>query len=168
MVGVGNLSSGVGVGNLTWPTHGLLYVQTILQVLDHHLQAGQNMPLWCRQCPVINGYVHVSPPKKRSMWTPTTLKSWVWGKQKAYFNQMVSWWTKHWPHPINIRDTVTNVVPLCSIYQAPSYEHSLILLSPFSTLLAHSILLIVLEISRTDHLGNKYHIQKGKLMQKLG
>ena len=27
---------------------------------------------------------------------------------------MLSWWTKNWPHPINVWDTVTNVVPLCS------------------------------------------------------
>ncbi len=38
--------------------------------------------------------------------------------------QMLSWWTKNWRLPINIWDIVTNAVPLCSVYQAPSYEPS--------------------------------------------
>ena len=30
--------------------------------------------------------------------------------------QMLSQWTKNWPHSIIIWDTVTNLVPLCSVY----------------------------------------------------
>ena len=74
-------------------------------------------------------------------------------KQKVNLNQILSWWTKHWPHPINIWDTVTNVVPLRSSYQ-PSYEPSLILLAPFFTLLAHLIMLFIIEISSADYLEN--------------
>ena len=40
---------------------------------------------------------------------------------------------KKWAHSINIWDTVTNVLPLCSVYQAPSYQPNLTLLAPFPT-----------------------------------
>ena len=38
--------------------------------------------------------------------------------------QMLSWQTKNWTHSINIWDIVTNLVPLYSVHQAPSYEPS--------------------------------------------
>ncbi len=56
--------------------------------------------------------------------------------------QMLSWRTKNWPHSINIWDTVTHVLPLCSVYQAPSYESHLTLLAAFFDrvgLLEHAI-----------------------------
>ena len=55
--------------------------------------------------------------------------------------QMLSWWTKNFPHSINVWDRLTNLIPLCSVYQTPSYEHNLTLLAPFATvcLFEHAI-----------------------------
>ena len=36
--------------------------------------------------------------------------------------QMLSWWTNNSHYSINSRDTVSKVLPLCSLHQAPSYE----------------------------------------------
>ncbi len=47
--------------------------------------------------------------------------------------QMLSWRTKNGPHFINFLDTVTNVVPLCSVHQAPSYVPIVTFLAPFPT-----------------------------------
>ena len=49
--------------------------------------------------------------------------------------QILSWWIKNWPHSINISAIVTNVVPLHSVYQVPSYEPSPTLLAPHSLLI---------------------------------
>ncbi len=43
--------------------------------------------------------------------------------------QMLSWWTKNWPHSIIMWVTVTDMVPLCSAYHAPSYKSGLTLLA---------------------------------------
>ena len=47
--------------------------------------------------------------------------------------QMLSWWSKNSLHSINNGDTVINVVPLCSVYPAPSYEPNLTFLAPCPT-----------------------------------
>ncbi len=60
--------------------------------------------------------------------------------------QMLSWRTKEWPHFINIWDTVTNVVPLHSVHQAPSYEHILTLLAWFLLDLAFLSMLFIREV----------------------
>ena len=39
--------------------------------------------------------------------------------------QMLLWWTKNSLYSIDIRDTVTKVSPLCSIYKVPSHEPNL-------------------------------------------
>ena len=44
---------------------------------------------------------------------------------------MLSWWTKNQLYLINSGDIVTNVLLLCSVYQAPSYGSNLTLLSWF-------------------------------------
>ncbi len=73
--------------------------------------------------------------------------------------QMLSWRTKNWSHFINIWDTVTNVIPLCSVHQAPSYEHNLILLAWILQDLAYLSMLFILEVLCTacsaEHLKNK-------------
>ena len=51
--------------------------------------------------------------------------------------QMLILWTNSSLHSINIWDTVTQVVPLCSVYQAPSYESNITLVVQFSTELAY-------------------------------
>ncbi len=60
--------------------------------------------------------------------------------------QMLSWRTKNWPHFINISDTVTNVIPLHSVHQAPSYEPNLTLLAWFLRDLAYLSMLFILEV----------------------
>ncbi len=60
--------------------------------------------------------------------------------------QMLSLQTKNWPHSINIWDTVTNVVPLCSVHQAPFSEPNLTLLVPFPTDLTYLSMLFILEV----------------------
>ncbi len=73
--------------------------------------------------------------------------------------QVLSRRTKNWSHFINIWDTVTNVVPFCSVYQAPSYEPNLTLLSWFLQDLAFLSMLFILEVLCTacsaEHLKNK-------------
>ncbi len=73
--------------------------------------------------------------------------------------QMLFWQTKNGPHFTNIWDTVTNVVPLHSVHQAPSYEPNLIFLAQFPTELAYLSMLFILEVLCTacsaEHLKNK-------------
>ena len=45
--------------------------------------------------------------------------------------QMLSWWMKNSLHSITICDIITKVFPLCSVYQAPSYEPNPTLLAWF-------------------------------------
>ncbi len=57
--------------------------------------------------------------------------------------QMLSWRTKNWPYSINIWDTVTKVLPLFSVYQAPSYESNLTLLTWFLSDFAYLSMLFI-------------------------
>ncbi len=59
---------------------------------------------------------------------------------------MLFLWTKNSLYSINIQDTVTNMVPFCSVYQAPSYESNLTFLAPFPTELAYLSMLFILEV----------------------
>ncbi len=68
--------------------------------------------------------------------------------------QMLSWRTKNWPHFINIRDTFTNVVPLHSVYQAPSYEPTLTFLAPFPRVCLFEYVIYSWRAS-AEHLKNK-------------
>ena len=61
--------------------------------------------------------------------------------------QMLSWWTKKSLHSIKIWDTATKVLPLCSVYQAPTYESTLTLLAPFPTQLAYLSMLFISRIN---------------------
>ena len=45
----------------------------------------------------------------------------------------------------SLSEIVTNVVPLYSVHQAPSYEPNLTLLAPFTTEFAYLIMLFILE-----------------------
>ncbi len=58
--------------------------------------------------------------------------------------RMLSWWTKDLAH--SICDTFTYVVPLCSLYQAPSYRPNLTFLAPFPTEWAYLDMLLILEV----------------------
>ena len=73
--------------------------------------------------------------------------------------QMSSWWTKNSLHSINTRDTVTNLVPSCSVHQAPVYESNLTLLAPVPTKFAYLSIVFILEMICTaciaDHLKDK-------------
>ena len=73
--------------------------------------------------------------------------------------QMLSGQTKNSLYSLNIQDAVTNVVPLCSVCQAPSYEMNLTFLTPFATELSHLSMLFILEVLCTtgtgEHLQNK-------------
>ncbi len=62
---------------------------------------------------------------------------------------MLSWWTKNSLYFINILDTVTNVVSLCSVYQTQSYEPNLTLLAWFLPEIAYLIMLFILEVVQT-------------------
>ncbi len=64
--------------------------------------------------------------------------------------QMLSWWTQNSLHSINFWDIVTKMVPLCSVYQAPSYESNFTLLAPFSRELAYFSLLFILGMVCTE------------------
>ncbi len=83
--------------------------------------------------------------------------------------QMLSWWTKSSLHSINIQDTFTNVLLLCSVCQAPCYEHNLTMLVPFPTELAYLSIIFILEVVCTacsaDHLKNRWHAQITNLWQ---
>ncbi len=74
-------------------------------------------------------------------------------------SEMLSWSTKNPLHSINIWDTVTKVVPLCSLYQAPSYEPNLTLLAWYLPDITYLSMLFILEMVCTacsaDHLKNK-------------
>ena len=67
---------------------------------------------------------------------------------------MLSWWTKNWPHSSNIWDTLTNVAPLHSVYQAPSYEPGYTLLASFLQLFAYLNMLFILEMGCTAGINN--------------
>ena len=73
--------------------------------------------------------------------------------------QILSRWTKNSLHPINIYDTVTKVLPSCSVYRAPSYEPNFALLEWFLSELAYLSMLFILEVvcrvGSEDHLKNK-------------
>ncbi len=73
--------------------------------------------------------------------------------------QMLFWRTKNWPHFINICDTVTTLVPLHSVHQAPSYGPNVTLLAWFLRDLAYLSMLFILEVLCTacsaEHLKNK-------------
>ncbi len=62
---------------------------------------------------------------------------------------MLSWRTKNPLYSINIQDTVTNVVLLCSLYQAPSNEPNLTFQAPFPTDLAYLSMLFILVMACT-------------------
>ena len=67
--------------------------------------------------------------------------------------QMLSWWTKELPHSNSIWDTIINVVPLCSVYETPSYESNLTLLA--SLLIRACYLFFRWSACSADHLKNK-------------
>ena len=73
--------------------------------------------------------------------------------------QILFWRTINSHHSINICDTVTKVLPLCSVFQAPSYETNLTLLTWFLLEIAYLNMLFILEVVCTavsaDHLKNK-------------
>ncbi len=73
--------------------------------------------------------------------------------------QMISWRMKNGPHFIIIRDTVTNVVALHSLHQAPLYDHNLTSLAWFLWDVACLSMLFILEVLCTacyaEHLNNK-------------
>ncbi len=60
--------------------------------------------------------------------------------------QMLSWWTKNSLYSINICYVVTEVVLLCSLYQAPSYESNIALLGRFLPDFAYWRKLFILEM----------------------
>ncbi len=60
--------------------------------------------------------------------------------------QILSWRTKNRPYFISVLDTVTVVVPLHSVYQAPSYGPILTLLAWFLLDLAYLSMLFILEV----------------------
>ncbi len=60
--------------------------------------------------------------------------------------QMLPWWTKNSLHSIIICDTVTTVLPLYSVYQAPSYEPNLTSLAAFPSEWAYLSMLFILEM----------------------
>ncbi len=63
--------------------------------------------------------------------------------------QMLSWWTKYSLYSINIGDTVSKVIPLCSVYQAPSYGPKLTLLAWFLPEFAYLSMISILEMACT-------------------
>ncbi len=73
--------------------------------------------------------------------------------------QMLSWLTKNSLHFISIWDIIINVVPLCSVYQALSYESNLTLLAWFQPEIAYLSMLFILGVvfpaCSADHLKNK-------------
>ena len=69
--------------------------------------------------------------------------------------QMLSWWTKNLLHSINTRDTATNVIPLCSVYQASFYEPNLTLLAWFLPEFAYLSMLFILEMQEVQAISNK-------------
>ena len=62
------------------------------------------------------------------------------------------------PHSTSTWHTVTNVVPLWSVYQAPSYEHNLTLLAWFLLEFAYLRIPFILQMScSVVYLKNKWH-----------
>ena len=83
---------------------------------------------------------------------------------------MLSWWMKTLSHSIDVKDIVTKLVPLYSLYQAPSYEPICMLLAPVSVELSYLVMLFIFELACTacsaGQLKNKQHSQIGQLWQK--
>ena len=71
--------------------------------------------------------------------------------------QMLSWGTKNTLHLINIWDTVTNVLPFCSVFQAPSYEPDRTLIAWFLPKFAYLSMLFILDVVWTA--GSADHIK---------
>ncbi len=67
--------------------------------------------------------------------------------------QMLFWQTKNSLYSINIKDTVTNGVPLCPVHQAPSYGPILTLLAWFLRYLDHSSMPFILEVLCTAQIS---------------
>ena len=73
------------------------------------------------------------------LYSTNTSTSWYHDIICIYFAVFVSlskvcqmlWWMKNSPHCINIRGVVTTVVPMYSIFQAPSHEPKFSLLASF-------------------------------------
>ena len=81
--------------------------------------------------------------------------------------QLLLWWTKNLPYSTNSWDTVTKVVILCSISQAPSHEPNCTLLELFPTDLVYLNMLFILEMAcSAGHLKNKWHARINQLGQK--
>ena len=84
--------------------------------------------------------------------------------------QMLSRRTKNYFYFINIGDTVTNVLPLCSVYKVSSYEPNLTLLGWYLSEFAYLSMLFIPEVvyieGSADHLKNKQHAQISKLSGK--
>ena len=75
-------------------------------------------------------------------------------ESKVY--QMLSRYMKNSLNSLNIWDTVTKVLLLCSVHQAPSYGPNLTLLVPFPTEFPYlSMLFILGMVCSEDHLKNK-------------
>ena len=62
---------------------------------------------------------------------------------------MLPWRKKNAPYLINIWDTATNMVPLCSVHQAPSCEPNLTFLAQFPAEFAYLSILFKLEVLYT-------------------
>ena len=81
------------------------------------------------------------------------------GTARYSIYQMLSWWKKKSLYSINIQDTVTNVVPLCSVHQAPSYAPNFTFVAPFPTELVYLSMLFIFEVvctaCSTDHVKKK-------------
>ena len=96
------------------------------------------------------------------------LSIWVWTSYKVC--QMLFCWMENSLHSINIWDTTTKVIPLCSLYQTPSYELNLTLLALFLPKFRYLSMLIILQVVCTafsaDHLKNKLHAQISPLCGK--
>ena len=65
--------------------------------------------------------------------------------------QMLEWWMKNSPCFFNTRDNITKVVPLCAVYQPPSYKPSFTLLACLLPKLAYLSILFILEMASTVH-----------------
>ena len=83
---------------------------------------------------------------RRMMSTAFTRIWYKYGMHIVNVCQMLSCWTKNPLYSINIQDTVTNGVPLCSVYQTPSYEPNLTLLASFLSEFAYLSMLFILEV----------------------
>ena len=80
--------------------------------------------------------------------------------------QILSRSTENSRHSINIWDTVTKMLPLCSLYQASSYEPSLTLLAWFLSEFAHLSMLFVLEVVCTANRRTLWEMVRSLVKQK--